>query len=857
LRSVHIIVCTLFFFSAFSQKKDQSINISNSNNSLYDLISIIEDNTDYFFTYNSNIIPVKELTYNAGSKVNYKLEDILFEIENQFLLDVKVESSPTQKIILSPTKSKVITGYIVDMLSDETIIGATIFSNSNVATVSDINGYFRIVIPVSDSMIFFQNMGYLQDIYVPKTKFSRVNIQLESNSDLNIIITPDPQIKIKQDIKVDVDEINTFKGISGTPDLFSYLRSQPSISSGSEGQNGLIIRGGGPDQNLILLDGFPIYEGSHLGGLSSIFLPSAIKNISLYKSAFPARYGGRLSGVLDVTLNDGDSHNFNRSVSIGIEGLTAHIDGPLDEKTTISFNGKLSWFSRLIEPIVKTSSNINDFDLNYNDSYVKLKHRFSKKQSLSFVGYIGEDLVKIRRSGTEPNNFQDFNRISWGNKVIGVNYRSILNDHLTLNAKVGISNYNYRSRGTYELRANESGNVIERSFDILSLSNLTDIIFSPQLDYYSDKLGKFTFGFNYTKHNNEPTIIESDQFTPNDNDVKVDTTYKTDELALFVENTFWFTPKVYVNSGLRFNAYFNNDIEYLFLQPRFSINYKHKNKHVQLSYARMSQFTHLLSNPGLGIPSDLWVPSTSIVPPESSHNFSFDYKQFNGDFNWGFSVFFKFFQNTIEYSNPTDILYSFILDEELFQISIDNNSWEDRVSLGNGESYGIETYLNYKIGNFSYDLAYTFSRSKRAFENFNNGESFPYKFDRPHDINTNLTYRIGENKSFSIHWTFGIGNAYTITDEIILGPEGRPIARASSRNNNRVPNFHHLDVNYEVTKKLENNTLLKLSLGIYNIYNRQNPFYEYLAENNTGQLPDLVTISLFPVLPQLNIQWSW
>jgi len=859
LKYVHIIVCTLFLsFSVFSQKDLQIIDVDRSEFSLESIISNIESQTNYFFAYNSQTISAKNLFLDLNASKEYTFEQLLSLIENQFLFDIEIEGAPTNKIILSHASTKVITGKIVDNLSKETIIGATVFSGSNASTISDVNGFFRIVVPVEDTVLFFQNMGYLQEVYYPKTKYSKIIVELVSNIDLNIIITPDPSIKIKQDIKIGVKEIESFVGIGGNPDLFNYLRSLPGISSGSEGQNGIITRGGGPHQNLVLIDGLPIYEGSHLGGLSSIFLPQAINNISFYKSAFPARYGGKLSGVLDINLKEGNSDKFNRGFSLGMEGITAHIDGPLTNNTTISLNGKLSLFSLFVEPIAKLTTKVTDLKLNYNDTYAKLTHRFSNNHKISLTGYLGEDLVLLQRAGDFPIRFQDFNRISWGNKVLGTSYKGILSDKLTINTNLGISNYNYRSRGTFEILVNSPDQVDVKNFDILSISNLRDFIFSPQLEYYSDLLGKITFGFNYVAHRNEPNIIESERFSPNnEDDVVVDTTYNTKELAVYLENSLKLSNILFLNSGLRLNSYYNNDKAFHYLQPRFSLNLKNKSEHFQLSYARMSQFTHLLSNPGLGIPSDLWVPSTSLVPPELSHNLSFDYKFFKKNFNWGFSLFYKTFENLIEYSNPADILYSFVLDDDFFQIKIDNDSWENRVSLGGGRAYGLESFVSYNNGNYAFDLSYTLSKSERSFQNLDDGEYFPYRFDRPHDIKANFRYKISANKTLSFNWVFGNGNAYTIAEDVKPAPDGTPIAFAKSRNNTRLQSYHHLDINYEVTKQLENNVLLKINFGIYNIYNRQNPFYEYLEDNPSLPSPELVKISIYPILPQINLSWNW
>lgn len=857
LRYVHLIVCAILICSSLSAQ-NQKIDLVGENSAfqLQDLFRQLEDQSGLFFSYNANQLPLSDTIVLSLSQ-NISLGEILLEIQNQFLLEF-IFNEVGDKIIVSPPKEREIVGRIVDALSQECIIGATIVSSTQVSSISNVNGYFRIIVPYSDTIITIQNMGYhKKQISLLKT-VDNIEIKLESNNDLNIVITPEPRLKVKQDKKIVVDEIDNNVSLGGTPDVFSYLKNQPGVSSGSEGQNGILVRGGGPHQNLLLIDGMPVYEGSHLGGLSSIFLPNAINNLTFYKSAFPARFGGKLSGVIDVNLKEGSKHSYNRKLTVGIEGLTAHIDGPLGPKTTINLNGKLSWFGNLISPFIKHNSSIQNLELKYNDTYLKATHNFSNKDKLSLSAYFGEDLVLLQRFGNNENVFQDYNRINWGNRLISLNWSSVFSKKVSFSTHVGLTNYNYRSRGTYDLKYINDQEEEQRQFDILSVSTIGDLIVNPQIEIFNDNSSKIIFGINYTKHQNEPSIIESEKYNPN-NEIPstIDTIYLTDEVAAYLEYNFQLSSKVFVNSGVRANGYFNNDISYFYLQPRMSFEIKNNNDFIQFSYSRMSQFTHLLTNPGLGIPSDLWVPTTDLVPPELSDNFSFDYKYYKQNFNYGFSVFYKRYENLIEYSNPADILYSFIINDELFQIEVDNNNWEQRVSLGTGKSYGLELFGAFHWNSLQLNGAYTVSKSVREFESIDDGEAFPYKFDRPHDVKLGLTYTLSENKNIRINWTYGTGNAYTLSNEVQIGADDNPVLVPSSRNNTRLQDFHHLDIGYEVIKKLKNNGNVKLNIGLYNVYNRLNPFYEYLSENTLDQSPELVKVSLFPILPQFNMTWSW
>ncbi|MBT8232934.1 MAG: TonB-dependent receptor [Bacteroidia bacterium] len=860
MKIVHIIICAFIISSSLlGQGVKQLIKVPEGETTLSNLLASIEDQTESFFVFNASSLDLESKINLDGLSAEMPLEDLLEIVCNRMILDYEFENDLSEKIILSKAANFTIGGTIIDSFSGESIIGATIYTEKGASTISNINGHFILTFPIDHEGIIIQNLGFKRKKIVPSQKVTLgQTITLTTALDFNIVITPNAQEKIKQDRKVTTNDVSRFKSIGGLPDVFAYLKSVPGVSNGSEGQNGLIIRGGGPHQNLILMDGIPIYEGSHLGGLSSIFIPSAIKNISLYKSGFPARYGGKISGVLDVNLKEGNRKEFERAISISLEGISAHLEGPLGPNTSVNINGRFSLFSNIVEPIVKEFTDIKDLSLKYNDSYAKITHWFSQSNKLSLSAYLGEDLVLIQRNTLGVNRFKDYNRINWGNKVVSANWDLLINERISMHTTLGISDYSFRSRGTYELLYLLQDSTGIRQFDILSNSQIDDIILKSYVETYHDLIGKTTFGFDLINHTNQPSILESENFTPN-NEVPelLDTIYKTNELSLFIENKYNLTKNITLNTGFRFNAFFNKDSRYTYLNPRLNLSYKNNGNLIELSYARISQFTHLLTNPALGIPSDLWVPSTNLVPPELSNNFSIDYKYFKNRWQLGASVFYKQFDNLIEYRNPSDILYSFIIDDELFQVEVDNSNWEERVTLGKGRAYGVEFFARFNSTKFDGSLAYTISKSQRIFENIDKGEAFPYKFDRPHDIATNFKYKFDSYKSLSVNWVYGTGNAYSLSDKVQEGVGEEPVLVPTSRNNSRLESFHHLDLFYSVKRILENETEFTIDVGVYNIYDRRNPFYEYLEDAVPGSAPELVKISIYPILPQVNLSWAW
>ncbi|MBT8189393.1 MAG: TonB-dependent receptor [Bacteroidia bacterium] len=697
LKYVHALICTCTFFFTIDAQVSPDVNVSLEKDKyrFEDLISLIEENSDYTFSYNVSIVQsIDSLEIGPGI---ISLREALDYINSNLNLEYEVQAE-FNKIILTEKLESRFSGNVFDAVSGESLQDVLIYSKQGILGNTNSEGYYSIFVKNFIDTIYFNYLGYKQETRSRSDILLNGSlIPLTSRNILdNVVITDRDQTfeNIYPEKKIDREDLSNSQNISGNDDVFAYIRKLPGVSVGSEGQNGLNVRGGGPDQNLILMDGLPIYEASHLGGMSSVFISDAIKNIDFYKSAFPARFGGKLASILDVRLKDGHRNEFKRSVSMGIEGIEGHIEGPIGESTTINLNGKYSWFSILASPLIESNLDFNTSELNYSDGYVKLSHWFSPSNRISVSVYSGNDLIRlVRDENPDQQNFSfnDVNRIEWGNRLVSGHWNLALNKRLFLNSSLGISSYNYSSRGAYQINYVENDTLKTNSFDILSKSDLRDIILQSRLDFYSEKIGKFSFGFVSTLHKNAPSIRESEIFLDPEliPSTGLDSIYNSQEHALYIENERYFKNGWKLETGLRLNYFGGLDNDYIYLQPRLGLKHEKENILFSSSYARMSQHIHLLVNPGPGLPSDLWVPSTSSIAPEIADVFDLGLQFSKSNFVFGSTIFYNQYSNVIEYSNDSDILYSLIIDNKLFNVSVDNTNWEDRVSIGKGWSYGI------------------------------------------------------------------------------------------------------------------------------------------------------------------------
>ena len=629
------------------------------------------------------------------------------------------------------------------------------------------------------------------------------------------------------------------------------------MQSGTEGSSGLYVRGGGADQNLILLDGVPIYNANHLFGFLSTFNGDAIKSAEIIKGGFPARYGGRLSSIIDIRMKEGNMREFHGNASVGVISGKLNLEGPIiKDKTSFSISGRRTWFDAFSTPIqrMRIRQGKQDGFGNYYfyDFNAKINHKFSDKNRLYLSAYMGDDKLNLdinteyeAEEGVEGNESLK-NDIDWGNRIFAARWNLQWSPKLFSNTTLTYSQYNYKLGAKFVENTLETDPNRRLEYEFGSRSAIQDYGAKIDFSYLPNPNHYIRFGGNFVRHQFTPTVIfEKANFEGVTFDLKAgEEKLDANEFAAYVEDDIRLGRRFKVNLGVHFSGFQVRKTNYTALQPRIATSYLINDKmSIKASYSQMTQFIHLLTSPGLGLPTDLWVPSTDRIKPENSTQYALGLtRSLPLGLELSIEGFYKTMENLLEYKAGVNVFGS-------------SSGWEDKIEIGDGESYGAEILLEKKVGKTTGWLGYTLSWSNRTFENINDGESFPYRYDRRHDVSLALTHKFSDRMDVGLVWIYGTGNAYTLaTQRYIEAPSSgnsnfypQVIDHISKRNNQRMAAYHRMDVSMNLHKdtKIGKRTW---SLGFYNTYNRRNPFAVFLNENFDGRAK-LTQVSLLPILP--------
>ena len=818
------------------------------------IINHLEKDYQLSFSYSPNILNQNLVFPVSGSSSIKELFDLIF-----IKYDIEYDLLDQTRVLLYRKKSNKISisGVIRDYDSKESIPAASIFiKESGEYIVATDEGYFYLEADDFDKLtLTFNSVSYSKKVLVKSKSENKLVVELESDIETTIPIIIPTKI-INNDFILNT----TLKGISplGLSEITEQIKNNPMVQNGSEGQTGFVVKGGSPDQNLILLDGMPVYNVSHIGGLSSIFVSSAVKEVKLHTAGISAEYGGKLSSVMDVKINEGNTEEFHGNFTTGITGAEAHIEGPLvKNKTAISLSGRYSWLNVLSNSFFKNFGGYDESDLNYYDVYAKLHHKFSPTNRLSLSYYKGNDQlylfsrdVVLTTEGSLLNTAEhDFN---WGNEILSLQWNRLLSKTISMSSTVGFSSYSLRGSGEYysETEANDRVSV-----NIDAISKITDIVASTKFDIYNTSIGKVIFGANVIFHSFTPELLE----TVIVNEV-VSLPFKDDspksealEINSFVENEIELTENVSFRGGLHLSSFSDQDTTYYILEPRANLSWQ-KNKHiVDLNLSLNHQYIHLLTNPGTGLPSDLWVPSSTTIAPSKSQELSISYK-YNISENWSFEShgYVKLLTNIKSYKATSDVVFKLLGEDiELGNLVTSERDWRDRVDQGRGFSTGLGGLIKYNSEKLNFLVSYSYNYTSELFPF--QSEYFFSRFHRPNDILAQASYVLSENWSVTGKFVFGSGIRYTFADEFIPGPP--QVYTASGRNLQTLDPFHHLDFNLKY-KKSYKKELLELNVGVYNIYNRENIFFTYL--NLDDQLvAKEIKIGLIPLLPNVSLSISF
>jgi hypothetical protein len=745
-------------------------------------------------------------------------------------------------------------GTVKNGETGEALIGAAVVVKelSGVGVVSNAYGFYSLTLPRETYTVLVQYLGFKTKIYL---------LLLDKDQIVNFELTPEP-IKIGEVVvsgertnanvtstevsakKLELDEIKSIPVLLGEKDILKTIQLLPGIQSAGEGGTGFYARGGGIDQNLIVLDEAPVYNSSHLLGFLSVFNSDAIKDVKVITGGIPAEYGGRLSSVLDIRTNDGNSKGFAGSGGIGLLASRLTIEGPVvKDQSSFIISGRRTYADLFLK--LSQDTTINRAGLYFYDLNMKANVTLGEKDRIFISGYFGRDNF----------NYPGVFGFNWGNTTGTLRWNHIFGDHLFSNTSFIISDYGYSNvvgSGTSEFQIT---------------SGIQDLNFKMDFQYFTNSQSTIKFGVNSVYHTFLPGTVTagSTSFT---HSLTIENRYALENAAYF-SHELDIVSGFKLNYGLRYSLFsllgpahiFSYDESgavvdtatyrsrdfiktYTNLEPRLSANVLlNETSSIKASYTRTTQYLHLLSNSTTSNPSDLWVPSSNNVKPQLADQYDVGYfRNFNDNqFEASLELYYKNMQNLIDYKNGADFLL--------------NQNVEALLLYGKGWSYGAELLVRKKFGQVTGWVGYTLSKTEEQFDQINNGQAFPARQDRTHDVSVVVIYDYNSAWNFSASWVYNTGNAVTFpSGGYRLEAENRWIPLYTERNGYRMPAYHRLDLS--ATWKLGPRSNLNFSL--YNAYDRMNAYsINFRQDPNNLNKTQAVQTTFFPIIPSVTYNFNF
>lgn len=759
-----------------------------------------------------------------------------------------------------------VSGYVRDSSSNETIIGATITVKGRTRGIaSNAYGFFSVTLEKGTYTLMVSHVAY---------EAREVTVELLNNLQLNIDMAPrvmqaaevvvsarrrDLNVQSAQmgKFELSINQIKSIPLLAGEADPLKALQLLPGVRNAGEGNSGLYVRGGGPDQNLILLDDAVVYNPGHLFGFFSVFNGDALKNVSLIKGGMPANYGGRISSVVDVAMKEGNNKTFQAEGGIGTISSRLSLQGPLvKEKASWMVSARRTYIDVLVRPFVNPESAFAGSGYYFYDLNAKMNYRISDRDRLYVSGYFGRDVFSFN------NQQRSFNaRIPWGNSTGTIRWNHVFSNKLFANTSVVWNDYRFQFSGG------------QSNFQVNFNSDIRDVTAKIDFDYYPATGHQVKYGVTYTRHRFNPQTTSGRSGDQEFRPLGVNNKF-ADELAIYLLDDWEVNSRLKVNYGLRYSYFqqvgpyvlFQRDASgntldstlygkgdrvqgYGGLEPRVTARYTlNESTSLKAAVTRNMQYIHLVSNAGTTLPTDIWVPSTYRVAPQIGWQYAAGiFKNFS-DNKWETSVelYYKSMENQIEY-------------REGFTPGIGDP--EESFVFGRGWSYGAEFYINKARGNFTGWLGYTLSWTWRQFADLNQGEKFPGRFDRRHDLSLVGNYQKGKRWKFGAVFVYATGNAFTLPERFFL-VEGVLTQQFSRINQYRLPAYHRLDFSatYTPQPRRERKMRLEWVFSVYNAYSRLNPYFIYFDQQGNPLQGSLQVqarqVSLFPVIPSVTLNFK-
>ena len=779
-----------------------------------------------------------------------------------------------------------ISGYILEEGSLETLVGANVYEpNLRQGATANTYGFYSMTLPAGEPLeLIFSYVGYvsvLKEIVLEGNL--RLDIVLKPAIDLDEVVVTDERLtRISQltqmsRLDIPIQQAVNIPMLLGEKDMFKVLQLMPGVQSGTEGSSGFYVRGGGADQNLVILDDAIVYNAFHLFGFFSVFNGDAVKNMQLYKGGFPARYGGRLSSVLDIQMKDGNKQRLAGEGGIGLISSRLTLEGPLvKDKSSFLISGRRTYLDVLTRPFMPEEGQGGYY---FYDLNAKINYEINANNRIFLSAYTGKDkfFFKDRYSGS---GFEDRNEggLFWQNLTTTLRWNHLFSDRLFANASLIVSDYRLEiyAKERYTSFNTNRTNIFELKYN----SGIQDIGFKYDLAWAPHPNHHIRAGLQSTRHRFTPSAIVLrddyiDQF-----EISQEVHYSL-ESGVYVEDEMMLGDWLRLNAGLRFSHFNADGKSYSRLEPRLNTNLMLLPQlSWKASYASMNQYVHLLSNTGIGLPTDLWVPSTSRIPPQNTWQVAtgFAWDDLVRNLEFSLEGYYKKSDNIIGYREGASFL--FIDDPD----HAENFSWQDNITSGEAWAYGVELLIQRKHGRLSGWLGYTLSWIQHRFDELNFGEKFYARYDRRHDISLVMIYQVSPSTTLSGTWVYATGNTYDLDTgrfPLVLHEvdhPGQPIYYQTpawwntasvydKKNSFRAASYQRLDVGMQFHKdvtRFGHPVRRTIELSAYNAHSRSNPFFYFWEERGgyDSTMPGygerrLMQFSLFPIVPSISFNYKF
>lgn len=843
---------------------------------LGDAIRAVEQQTRFRFAYRSDLLRLEQALHwteaelplrtaldriAAAAGLEYRVS------RQQIILSKPASSDAGERVPANATYS--LNGFVADAATGEKLIGATVFdAESQKGTVTNEYGFFVLRLPASAVRLRVSYLGY--DAYESTLELrrdTRLDVSLaQSQLTLGeVVVTATEKLEDQNTgstLSPDLAAIRKMPALGGEVDILRSLQLLPGISTGSEGSSGLFVRGGSPDQNLIIADGVPLYNVSHLFGFLSVFNADAIHHIDVIKGGFPARYGGRLSSVLDIALKDGNMKEWQGNATAGIVASKFSLEGPIaTDKASLFISGRRSFAEPILRSITrrqKKETGAKDGFTTYNfyDLNAKLNWRISDKDRVFLSYYQGRDdysdqTERESRFNSVTTNSLKEAEINWGNRIASLRWNHLFSPQLFSNISLFFSRYDFATIQDDSLRVRSVNGSSSSRATLGQNSLVRDWGIRMDLNYFPAQGHNVRFGAQAIRHLFQQRF---DSFLRTVSDTRSNVSQGSFsepnpnwEGFVYVEDDINRGGRFGVNVGLHASFFVVEGAQYSSLQPRLSMRWKTgANSAVKVGFATMTQFLHLLSNSGVGLPTDLWIGATQDIKPQQAWQAGLSYvRSFDKAWELTGETFFKRMTGLIDYREGSSFFFN-------------TSKVADNVAVGAGAAYGLELMLAKRSGRTNGWLAYTFSRSFRRFDELNGGRRFPFTYDRPHDFSIVVNHDLTKRWRFSATWVYASGRAVTLpvssfTENTVLyfptTPNVDLLTDYSERNAYRFKPYHRLDIGFNHEKEIRWGKQT-IQISLYNAYNRLNTFYigleRNIADDSSSRFSDN---TLFPIIP--------